>query len=176
MTASVTMAAKSVESETPARIKRFPSMPLPRRASAATSSAAANPADETDQRHCAGRDAREHRDCDRGGRRRADAGEIRIDERIAQHALQQRTAERERRADGRGDADARKAQLPHDRFHDARAMRVRERIRDLRKRQRGAADEHTRRARSDGGEQQAEGHAQAHRLRISTVTERPGIG
>ena len=38
------IAANNVESDTPARIKRFPSIPLPRRAKIATSNAAPRPA------------------------------------------------------------------------------------------------------------------------------------
>ncbi len=48
--ASVVIAANNVDNETPAKIKRLVSIPLPRRASAATRIAAPSPAPETERR------------------------------------------------------------------------------------------------------------------------------
>ena len=110
----------------------------------------AEPGDESD----AGRSGRGHAgkngDRDRGRGGGAHAGEIRIDERIAQHALQHRSAERQRRADGCADADARQAQLPDDRVEDTPVRAdARARRRSVARRKRRAADQQARAARGD---------------------------
>ena len=117
--ASVTIAANNVDNETPAKISRFESMPLPRRANAATSARSAEAGAETDRRQPRGRDTNQQRDGDCGGRPGADAGEVRIHQRIAQHALQQRTAHRQTGTDDGGDTHARQSQIPHDAIDNA---------------------------------------------------------
>jgi hypothetical protein len=76
LTASVTIAAKSVESDTPARIRRLESIPPPRRASAATSNRRTETGDKADPGRSGGRDSRHDRDRDCGRSGGADAGEI----------------------------------------------------------------------------------------------------
>ena len=152
-------------------------MPLPRRARAATSSAAPSPATNPMAGVTAAADAGEDGDGDGRGRGGADAGEIWIDQRVAQHALHDRPAERQRRADRRAHADAWKAQLPDDRVQHARAAGMRERSGNLLERQRRAADEQARAARDDGEcgqEDELDGAVQ--RPRTSSANARPGIG
>ncbi len=60
----------------------------------------------------------------RRGRRRANAGEIRVDQWIAQHALQHRAADGQTRSDDGGDAHARKPQIPDDAIRHAVGVRM----------------------------------------------------
>jgi len=133
--------------------------------------------DETGERSDRCSRSGQYRDCDRRRRRRADAGEIRIDQRIAEHPLKDRAAERERGADSCSDADARQAQLPNDRVEDAWSVRMCERGRDLPDRERRRADEQACRSRDQREREEADKlDDAAQRLRTSTPNERPGIG
>ncbi len=172
-TASVTIAAKSVESETPASISRLESMPSPRRANAATSNAAAKPATKPIAGDAAAETPATMRDGNRRRSRGADAREVRIDERIAQHALQERAAERKRCAHRCGDADAGQSKLPNDRVQRSRRAGMKQREGDGAGLERGCSDEKAERRRYERQEHQRGGF---HRVRSSRLKERPGIG
>lgn len=86
-------------------------------------------------------DSGENGQRDGSRRTRADTGEVRVDERIAQHALQHRAGKRQRGSDGSGDADARQTQLPNDGRERSGCMRMRQRRDDVTSRDLRSTDE-----------------------------------
>src|SRR5207248_307238 len=78
-------------------------------------------------------------------RSRCDAEQVRVGERVAEHALIGGACDREHPADERGEHDARRANLPHDGRFDATQRRV-------------GVDEREMRERGDGDRPESDGH------------------